>query len=306
MLKNAVLSLTLMTSSSTSAAALASAPALKTPAPVIYLADNLDEADNLGWCIDTVGRGFSDRLHAHSCKPRGGDVQFIHNNDTRQILSATYADKCASLLGGEAKAGTKLGLLNCQRDTPTQQFSYDASAGTFHPQSDMSLCLSVGANSRSAGPFMSRDLALAVCDNTDPKVKQWKVLMPPIAQLSAAEALNEFAWKKRQIIVFTPSADDARLANFQTIKKAFADDLEERLLQVWVAEAGKQVTLEGKSRDDLSADTFYQRFKVQPNEFRVVLLGYDQGEKLRQSELDIDLLLGTIDQMPMRRQELSQ
>ena len=119
-----------------------------------------------------------------------------------------------------------------------------------------------------------------------------------------AEALNEFAWEKRQIIVFTPSADDSRLANFQTIKKEFAEDFAERFLHVWVAEASKQVTLEGEIRNDLTAETFYQRFKVKPNEFRIVLLGYDQGEKLRQSEFNIDLLLGTIDQMPMRRQEM--
>ena len=54
----------------------AAPPELQTPAPVIYLADNLDEQDKLGWCIDTVGRGLFDRLHAHSCKPHGGDVQF--------------------------------------------------------------------------------------------------------------------------------------------------------------------------------------------------------------------------------------
>ncbi|NRB29925.1 MAG: hypothetical protein HRU27_04945, partial [Rhizobiaceae bacterium] len=65
--------------------ALAADPDLKTPSPVIYLADNLDEKDNLGWCIDTVGRGLSDRLHAHSCKPRGGDVQFKFDAQTGQI-----------------------------------------------------------------------------------------------------------------------------------------------------------------------------------------------------------------------------
>ena len=56
------------------ASAYAAPPDLQTPAPVVYLADNLDEQDKLGWCIDTVGRGFGERLHAHSCKPRGGDV----------------------------------------------------------------------------------------------------------------------------------------------------------------------------------------------------------------------------------------
>lgn len=37
--------------------AFAEAPALKNKAPFIYLADNLDEDKQLGWCIDTLGRG---------------------------------------------------------------------------------------------------------------------------------------------------------------------------------------------------------------------------------------------------------
>jgi hypothetical protein len=124
------------------------------------------------------------------------------------------------------------------------------------------------------------------------------------APKTPAEALNEFAWEKRQIIVFTPSLNDSRLDNFIRIKKEFTEDFTERFLQVWVAETGKQVILEGKSRNDVTADAFYKRFNVQPNEFRVVLLGYDQDEKLRQTEFNIDLLIGTIDQMPMRQQEM--
>ena len=88
-------------------AAYSAPPDLQTPAPVIYLADNLDEQDNLGFCIDTVGRGFSERLHAHSCKPRGGDVQFDY--DRRRIVSATYAGKCATLQA-PAAAGVSLGI----------------------------------------------------------------------------------------------------------------------------------------------------------------------------------------------------
>ena len=50
-------------------------PILQTPAPVIFLADNLDEPDHLGFCIDTVGRGKSDRIHVHSC------MQFVFYGD---------------------------------------------------------------------------------------------------------------------------------------------------------------------------------------------------------------------------------
>ena len=153
-------------------AAYSAPPDLQTPAPVIYLADNLDEQDNLGFCIDTVGRGFSERLHAHSCKPRGGDVQFDY--DRKRIVSATYAGKCATLQA-PAAAGVSLGLLDCSEASAGQIFDYDVDAMEFRPGADRDLCLVVGAESRTAGPFMSRSLELAPCASTDATRKQWRV-----------------------------------------------------------------------------------------------------------------------------------
>ena len=73
---------------------LAEAPTIQTVGPVIHLADNLDEEAKLGWCIDTEGRGESDRLHTHSCKPTGDDVLFSYEPATGMIKSVTYAGKC--------------------------------------------------------------------------------------------------------------------------------------------------------------------------------------------------------------------
>ena len=95
---------------------LAASPNLQTPSPVIYLADNLDEERNLGYCLDTRGRGFSERMHAHSCKPRGGDVQFIYQRESSQIRSATFDSKCVVVLG-EAAAGSHTTLAAAIRRT---------------------------------------------------------------------------------------------------------------------------------------------------------------------------------------------
>ena len=154
--------------------AYAGPPALQTPAPVIYLADNLDEKDNLGWCIDTVGRGFGERLHAHSCKPRGGDVQFSYDGAARRIASATFSGKCATLLA-PAAAGVTLGLVDCAKDAAAQVFDHDGDAMEFRPGGDGTLCLAVASASGSAGPFMSRGLLLAPCASTEPKFKQWLI-----------------------------------------------------------------------------------------------------------------------------------
>lgn len=151
----------------------ADAPELQTPAPAIYLADNLDEQDNLGWCIDTLGRGFAEQLQTHSCKPQGGDVQFGYNAETMQIFSAEYAGKCA-VLNQAAAVGVSFDLLDCS-DSELQKFVYDLEAMEFSPLGDTSLCITAGANSQSAGPFMSRNLKLASCTATDDSFKQWIV-----------------------------------------------------------------------------------------------------------------------------------
>ena len=153
-------------------------PDLKTPAPVIYLADNLDEQDKLGYCIDTVGRGFGERLHAHSCKPRGGDVQFTHDSDARRLMSATFAGKCAELLA-PAAPGVTFGLVDCAEDSSGQDFDYESDEMEFRSGSDETLCLAVGEASRSAGPFMSRDLLLVPCNSTDTWFRQWIIREDP-------------------------------------------------------------------------------------------------------------------------------
>lgn len=151
------------------APALAEPPNLQTPSPVIYLAHNLDETDMLGWCIDTLGRGLSDQLQAHSCKPQGGDVQFRFDAATGQISSVAFANLCASYTGT-----LPLGLVTCNEE-PSQAFAYDDATMTFRLENDRDACLVVGASSRSAGPYLSRTLEIANCDQTNDTLKMWVV-----------------------------------------------------------------------------------------------------------------------------------
>ena len=148
-------------------------PKVKTPAPVIFLADNLNEPENLGWCIDTKGRGFSEVLHAHSCKPHGGEGQFLFDQGSGQIKSIAFANKCATI-SSLAPSGT-FGLYNCNVESASQIFKFNSQNGEFHPQDNTDLCITVGETSKSAGPFMSRKLYLARCDKTIGKFKKWVI-----------------------------------------------------------------------------------------------------------------------------------
>jgi len=153
----------------------ANPPILKTPSPVIYLADNLDEQDQLGYCIDTRGRGFNEELHAHSCKPSGGDVQFFYNKETLQICSVEFTGYCIEIPGGASK-GMSLRLVESDTSSSDQKFIYNEDSGEFAPKKGLALCLAVDETSRAAGKYMARSLTLELSSETDVKLKQWVIL----------------------------------------------------------------------------------------------------------------------------------
>ena len=153
----------------------ANPPVLQTPSPVIHLADNLDEQDQLGYCIDTRGRGFNEELHAHSCKAMGGDVQFFYNKETLQICSVEFTGYCLEMPGGASK-GMDLRLVESNTSLSDQKFIYNEDSREFMPEEDLTLCLAVGETSAAAGVYMSRSLTLELSSETDVKLKQWVIL----------------------------------------------------------------------------------------------------------------------------------
>ena len=157
-------------------------PMIQTPPPIIFLNDNLDEKDKLGWCIDTKGRGLTEQLHAHSCKPANpdpefrfdDDVLFSYDNESGQIRSATYENKCAQILDKHAEVD--FGLLDCDENNKAQKFSYNVETYELHPRGKTDQCMSAGEESAVAGPFMSRTLLLLPCNQVAPELKRWTIL----------------------------------------------------------------------------------------------------------------------------------
>lgn len=155
----------------------AKAPALKSGVPVIYLADNLDEKDLLGWCIDTEGRGYAEKLQAHSCKPKraaASDTQFEYIAESGQIRSVPFTGKCMALTDAKNEMWP-FGLRDCKAGDAAQVFHYVPDSQEIQLGSDRSQCVVVAPASVMAGPFMSRDLLLASCAATSAQYKQWVV-----------------------------------------------------------------------------------------------------------------------------------
>ena len=156
------------------AAAFAQAPTIQTEGPIIHLADNLDEEEKLGWCIDTEGRGQSDKLHAHSCKPTGDDVLFSYLPDSNMIQSGTYDDVCMAYNDPEHEENP-FGLIPCDPADASQTFIHDEASMEIRLGMDETQCVTVSPTIDNAGPFQSRDLLLAACDTLQPSFKQWVI-----------------------------------------------------------------------------------------------------------------------------------
>lgn len=160
----------------------AAAPQVPTEAPYIVLSDNLDEPNGYGFCIDTLGRGQSDLLQSHTCKPaREGNPRNAQDNDTRftfdpetgQVVSYAFEGVCMqALIAGEL---TMFGLLECS-DHPRQQFVYNSADQTLRLGKDQSLCVSVAPETAPAGPWVKRALMLENCDETNNLLKKWTIV----------------------------------------------------------------------------------------------------------------------------------
>ena len=106
---------------------------------------------------------------------------------------------------------------------------------------------------------------------------------------TAADPLAVHRWEARPILIFAHDAADPRLTAQLARFAAASEDLAERDNIVIV--------------DTTPGSTLRKRFA--PDDFTVVLVGLDGGEKFRASDVvEAEVLAELIDAMPMRRREL--
>lgn len=125
-----------------------------------------------------------------------------------------------------------------------------------------------------------------------------------LADDAVKQALSKYAWEKRQLVVFSPSPDHPEYQRFNRLANEFNAALIERRLQTWRILPSNPITLDNQRQTHVTTQQFYDYFRIKPTDFRVLLIGYDQDVKLQQNTVDIKGLLGEIDQMPMRQNEM--
>jgi len=117
-------------------------------------------------------------------------------------------------------------------------------------------------------------------------------------------ALEKFAWEKRQLVLFSPNENHREYKEFNRLSKLNKFEIDDRNLQTWHVIKNDKVRLDSKFINSFSNKDIREAFKVKPNEFKIILIGYDQGEKLRLTYADLDYIFAKVDQMPMRIQEM--
>lgn len=118
-----------------------------------------------------------------------------------------------------------------------------------------------------------------------------------------AQSLDHYQWRNRLVLLFAPNGEDVQLQKqldlFENEKAAF----EERKLKII------QITDHTIAEDNVvqySKDNFFfKKYKIPQEEFTILLIGLDGGEKLRKTAiLNPQDLYVLIDRMPMRQYEL--
>jgi hypothetical protein len=117
----------------------------------------------------------------------------------------------------------------------------------------------------------------------------------------------------RPLLVFGPALNNPQMVDqLKQLKAGLADVKSRDVLYVPIVPEGHNQPIVGTkvptarlSEDELAA--MRHRFKVEPGDFLVILIGKDGGEKLNSSTpVTMDRLKRLIDSMPMRKSEIQE
>lgn len=117
-------------------------------------------------------------------------------------------------------------------------------------------------------------------------------------------AIGNFAWEKRQLIVFAPDDKHPEYTNFIQLLSQHDFELKDRNLHTWHVIANRPVKLNSNITNRFTNKEIRDMYRVSKDKFKIVLIGYDQAEKSRLSIADLDYIFARIDQMPMRIEEM--
>jgi hypothetical protein len=145
--------------------------------------------------------------------------------------------------------------------------------------------------------------ALTGCQRGEPMVADERAEEAAVSAFS----MDQYQWRNRPLVVFSPAADDAALQRQRDIieqhRAGFGD--RDMVLVAIIGNDGGRAGEQALTADD--ARQLRQRYGVPADQFAVRLVGKDGGVKLESDEpVTAERLFGLIDAMPMRQREMGE
>ncbi|GAB4187262.1 MAG: DUF4174 domain-containing protein [Thermoflexibacter sp.] len=137
-------------------------------------------------------------------------------------------------------------------------------------------------------------------------IKTVALLCIPMLTFSQSEdILQPYMWKNRLLLVFATSDKNLDYQKQMSIIAKASTGFVERHLIVFSIFENHGITSTNQSLDFHTCKKLYEKFKISKDNFTVVLIGKDGGEKYRKNAtLTSEELFAIIDAMPMRKAEM--
>ncbi len=131
------------------------------------------------------------------------------------------------------------------------------------------------------------------------------VISSTSVKADVARIMERYLWEKRVVLIFAPNIKHQFLLKQTALLDKEKAGVLERDIVVLSFVYDQFVRVNNAVKPHLATRPFYQYFRVEPNEYSVILFGKDGTEKLRQNTpLSINKLFSVIDAMPMRQEEI--
>ena len=123
---------------------------------------------------------------------------------------------------------------------------------------------------------------------------------------AAAAGLDDYRWERRPLLVFAPTDTEPCLAEtLSRIEASRCDFVNRDMVLGQVVTEGTSM-LDGHVIDAEESRRLAGRFGIDGNDFAVLLIGKDGGEKQRVTDVpDLRTIFAVIDGMPMRSREVT-
>ncbi len=119
-----------------------------------------------------------------------------------------------------------------------------------------------------------------------------------------AQDLSKHQWKDRLVLIIAEDENNEKLQQQLTELQKNQKGQKDRKLIIYQILPEKYNTGFQIETWNNSAE-LYKKYKTDKDDFKVILIGLDGGEKLAQTEiLSAEKLFNTIDSMPMRQSEM--